>query len=587
MAAPMILIEAQPRRAADGVAETVRLAGGGGALPYHYGGLHYRAGIEPLPTVVASLNYDGEIVGGGVTEAMTISFAPNSQAVIDNLSRFFWGDAAVTVRVGPEGALPPVLTSGKVLDVATAEGKMAIALADPAADLMKPLTAARYAGTGDLEGPADWEDKYKRRLFGQVWNVEAEPIDPANNIYCLSDPTRPLHAISAVRDRGVPVELSVVAWAGSVADTLATLRAALVPDGQAVICPSIACIKFWTEPTALHADALGEVGVGYVETAAEIAQRLVEALEGPAFVAGTVAAAAALRPAPIGWVVSDDSTTVAAMLDQFLADNSLMWLLEAGEIVLRPWSWDAPVASAVSEDVARKKSFAPIATRRLGYRRNESPMARGDLAAIVLAQEVAYLDGTLAQDVQPAEAGATQGAPSGTPVGAISADDVASTINAGGGVAEGQVNTGAIVDNAVTETNFQVLDLFGAEVGVENPSLWTDFAYSGVTLSTSFATPADATDTAAMMWVTVVGVRTGGDNDRVSLRVRRSDGTILLPAEHSYLLFESGGNQAITLPFFDPDPVAGVANSYTVQLRNVVGRPSWERGIIVPVRLSK
>lgn len=453
MVAPLILVEVQPRRASDGIAEPVRLAGGGGARPYHYANMHWRAGIETLPTVIASLNYDGEIVGGGVTEAMTISFAPGSQALTDDLLRFYWGDAPVTVRVGPEGALPPVLTSGKVLDVATADGKMAIALADPAADLMKPMPAARYAGTGDLEGPTDWADKIKRRLLGRVWNIEAEPIDAANNIYCLSDPTRPLHAIVAVRDRGVPVTITVLAWQGNVASTLAALRAAMVTDGEAIVCPSIACIKFWTEPSALHADVQGEVGAAYVETAAEIATRLVEALGGPAFVAGTVAQAVALRPAAIGWVVSDETTTVAAMLDQIMADNSLMWLLEAGQIVLRPWAWGAPVASAVSEEVARKKNFAPVTTRRLGYRRNESPMARGDLAAIVLASDVTYADGTVVADVQPAEAGATAGAPAGTMIDTIPAEDVAATIAPGGGVADDQVQTSSMVAGSVTAAN--------------------------------------------------------------------------------------------------------------------------------------
>lgn len=589
MAGPLILIEAQPRRVADGVAETVRLAGGGGALPYHYAGAHWRAGIEALPTIIASLDYDGEIVGGGVPQAMTINFAPNGQSGVSALSGYYWGDAAITVRVGPEGALPPVIAQGKVTETASSEGKMAIALADPAADLKKPLLTDRYAGTGGLEGPVEWEGLLKRRVWGRVWNLAAEPIDAANNVYCLADPTRPLLAISAVRDRGAPAAaLTFVDWAGTAADTLAALQASVAPAGGGVVCPSIACIKWWTEPSGdLHADVLGEVGAGYVETTAQIAQRLVEALDGPAFVAGTVVAADIARPAPVGWIAKDESTTVAAMLDELMANVSLMWLLApTGEIVIRPWAWGASVATARSEDVSRIKQLPPVTTRRLGYRRNESRMARGDLAAIVLANEVAYLDGTAAQDLQPAEAGATLGAPSGTPVGSITADDVDTTIAAGGGVAPEQVNTAAIVDNAVTETNFNILELSGAEVGIEDDSVWSDFAYLGVTLSTTFTTPADAADTAAMMWVTVVGIRTGGDNDRVSLRVRRGDGTVLLPAEHGYLLFESGGNQAYTLPFFDADPAIGT-NSYTVQLRNVVGRPSWERGIIIPVRLSK
>lgn len=406
MAATMILVEAQPRRIADGVAQAVRLAGGGGARPYHYGGQHYRAGIEALPTVIGSLNYDGEIVGGGVTEALTINWAPAGHAGIDALTPYLWMDAAITVRVGPEGALPPILSQGKVTDVATAEGKLAIAMADPAADLMKPLPASYYAGTGDLEGPADWEKKIKSRLWGRIFNREAEPLDKAYNIYCLSDPTRPLQDILEVRESGAPVTITVLAWQGSAADTLAALRAIAVPDGEAIVCPSISCIKFWNQPAVLHADLLGEVGTGYVETAPEIAERLVQALGGPAFAAGAVAAAKALRPAAVGWVVDDETTTVAAMLDEMLAYVSLMWMPEpTGEIIMRAWSWGASVASAVSQDVARKKSFAPVTTRKLGYRRNESVMARGDLAAIVLATDLSYLDGTPIEDLKPAEGG--------------------------------------------------------------------------------------------------------------------------------------------------------------------------------------
>lgn len=588
--APLILMEIAPRRPADGVAVPLRLAGGGGARPYHHGGEHWRAGIEALPAIIASLNYEDEIVGGGVAEAMTVNFTPATQASVAELAGLFWPDAPVTVRVGPEGgALPPVVAQGKALEIAVADGKLSIALADPAADIMKIFPLSRYAGTGGLEGPADWLDKLKRRVWGRVWNLPAEPLDAANNIYCLADPTQSLEAIDAVRDRGSPAaELTFLASAGTAEDTLAALQAAVAPAGGGVVCPSIACIKWWTEPSGdLNADVRGESGAGYVETTAEIAERLVQALGGPAFGAGVVATAAALRPAPVGWVAKDETTTVAAMLDELMANVSLLWLLSpTGEIDIRPWSWGAPVASAVSQDVARTKVIRPVTSRKLGYRRNEGKMARGDLAAIVLAAEVAYLDGTPAQDLQPAEAGATSGAPAGTVVGDITADDVSSTIAAGGGVADNQVDTAAILDNAVTESNFALLDLFGASVGTDDDGVWRDFAYMGVALQTTFTRPEAATDSTAVFLVTVVGARTGGDNDRVSLRMLRADGTVLLPSEHSYLLFEGGGNTAYTIPFFDAAPLDGT-NSYTVQSKNVVGHPTWERGIVIPIRLSK
>lgn len=45
---------------------------------------------------------------------------------------------------------------------------------------------------------------------------------------------------------------------------------------------------------------------------------------------------------------------------------------------------------------------------------------------------------------------ATVGAPTGTPVGSITAGDVSNTINSGGGVANNKVTTGAVVANAIT-----------------------------------------------------------------------------------------------------------------------------------------
>ena len=66
------------------------------------------------------------------------------------------------------------------------------------------------------------------------------------------------------------------------------------------------------------------------------------------------------------------------------------------------------------------------------------------------ASSVKYADGTTIETLKPAEGGATNGAPTGSPVGDIDAGDVSSTINLGGGVADNQVGTGAIIANAVS-----------------------------------------------------------------------------------------------------------------------------------------
>lgn len=392
MAAPVILVEAQPRRPADGVAVTVRLAGGGARRAYHYLGQHWRGTVTALPTIITALDFPGGDLGtGGVPSAAEFEWAPGSGDSFDELAGYMWVDAPITLRLGAEGVDPPVLLSGKVLTATAADGRMKIALADPAAALRKPPTATRFAGTGGAEGPAAWDGQLRRRVFGRVWNQRGDPIDKANNIYCFADPARPIQAFDALRDMGADAAaIDVLAWQGSLAATFAALQAAVAPAGGGVACPSIACVKWWTTPAGdLTADLKGEVGGGYVETAAEIAGALVASIAGPVFAAGTVAAAKLLRPAPVGWTINDDSTTVAAMLDELLGDSSLLWVLDTtGEIVIREWAWGAPVATARSHGVTRQRAFAPVATRKLGYRRNELPMSRGDLAAIVLTDRV-------------------------------------------------------------------------------------------------------------------------------------------------------------------------------------------------------
>lgn len=398
MAALLYLVEAQPRQASDGAARTVRLAGGGAAYPYFYAGEHWTAGIAGAPTIITSLSFDGTDLGtGGVPQAAEIVWGTTNRADLADLAGLVWADAPISIRIGAEGGLPPIALSGKVL-TATVEdnGRLKIAMADPAADLKKPLLTARWGGTGGLDGPADWAGTIKRRIWGRVFNVSGEPLDAVHNIYAFADPLRHLQAITAVRDKGASGSLTTLAWAGTAEATFASLQAAAVPAGGGIVCPSLACVRWWTQPAGdLTADIEGETEGGYVETAAGIASRLVAAVAGPAFAAGTIASADADRPAPVGWIAADESTTVSAMLDQLLGSVSIVWVLNAeGQIELRRWAWGASALSVQSHAVTRSASYRPVSARRLGYRRNEHKMARGSLAAVVLVSDVAFEDGS-------------------------------------------------------------------------------------------------------------------------------------------------------------------------------------------------
>lgn len=433
MAAPLILVEAQPRRASDGSTVIIRLAGGGGSLPYFYDGEHWRAGIVQLPTVITAIDFGGqngeagEFGAGGVPQALELEWAPSDMALFSEVSGHYWTDAPVTIYIGPEtGAMPPVALSGKVLSGNTSGGVLTLAMSDPVADLKKPLLTERYGGTGDLDGPADWEGKIKRRLWGRLWNVALDPLDPAYNIFCASDPLRRIGAFLSVRDRGATAAALVpFDWQGSAIATLNALRAADAPRGGGFICPAISAVKWWTKPGDLTADLHGEVGTGYVETTAEIVERIIQAGAGLPFAPGTVAAATAARPAAVGWVADNDTTTQAAMIEELLGNSSLLWLLDGqGRIVLREWSWGAPVAAGRSYDVRRIRTLKPVGTRTIGYRRNEHVVQRSALAGIVLAEDTLFEDGSTVEELKPAEPDATKGAPPGTPVGDRPAEDV-------------------------------------------------------------------------------------------------------------------------------------------------------------------
>jgi len=81
----------------------------------------------------------------------------------------------------------------------------------------------------------------------------------------------------------------------------------------------------WTQPAGeLTADVRGEIGTGYVERTAQIVERIVQAGPNTPFAAGTVAAASALRTAPVGWVARMKPPRSPPMIEELLGHSSLL-----------------------------------------------------------------------------------------------------------------------------------------------------------------------------------------------------------------------------------------------------------------------
>lgn len=391
----VLLATLRPRRVSDGAVQTLRWAAGGAAHPYYYRSEHWEAGLAQLPAIVATLGFGdgGRWAAGAVASAVTLRFRPPTAARLAALAALWWPNAAVTVELGGDGtagADAVVILEARATAARVEDGALIVSLADPAADLSRPALDGRFAGTGGVEGPAEVKGRIKRRSFGRCWNVEGRLLDAATSIYELSDPARPLQAIDAVRDRGNPAPaLATVAWAGSVAATFAALQGAAAPAGGAAIAPSIGCVKWWTTPTLLTADVRGEIGPGYTETAAGIASALIASRAGPAFTAGTVTAAEALRPAPAGLHLADEGETLAGALDRLLGGVSLFWLLDpAGTIRIGEWTFGAPTATIPIASAARTRAYAPVRRVRLGWTRNERVMNRGEIAGALLVADV-------------------------------------------------------------------------------------------------------------------------------------------------------------------------------------------------------
>lgn len=398
MAGKVWLLTASPREAATGNVVTVRLAGGGTRGFNSFGSADWKAGLARPPVVSQRLGFDdGEFGAGAVVQALELSWG-GRDADAKALADLYWRDQSFTLHTGPDGGSDGEMAqalAGRIADVATSAGKLTLKMADPAVDLAKPVLAATavFAGSGGIEGDAEIKGQAKWRAWGQRYNVGCRSLLKANNIHVITDPAFGLQAIDQVYDRGNAAgSLTTVAWAGSIAATLAALIAQAVPDGGAAIAPSIACFKWWwANPGKLTCDIRGEIGSGYIDRPADIAARLIGlATGGPSVDATMLTAARAAVDYEAGWIVKDPGATIASEIQELLSGVGLWWgLSAAGVVEIGQWAWTAPASSLAAARVDRVTTFRPVSAVSLGWKPNDTVMARGDIAAVVLYSELA------------------------------------------------------------------------------------------------------------------------------------------------------------------------------------------------------
>ncbi len=380
-----------PRLLTTGATVDLFIAGGGDRAPYRYGAQDYKAGIANLPRFRARLDWRDEGWTGGVVPASgEFQWGPSMPAdYLAFASNYSWKDAAILVEVGDEtdaGAAPASWTTvlnGMIAGISAEDGLISFTIADLTASLDKPIIAARFAGTGGIEGPAEAAERTKRRSWGTVYNVEARIVDKVNSIYEFGDPAYQATSVSAVKDMGRAASPAptTVTWQGSVAATFTALQGAAAVAGSGVVAPSIQMVKWWTTPVGpLTVDFIGEGGD---QSAPRIATTMLGSVA-PTIVwtTGERDAAHTLRPDAAGIHIGDDRESLAQALDRLLQGVSMVWVLDAsGTVKLRPVTLSGPVETLTSQQVSRVKVFPHKKTRRLGYKRNHRQHGDGEIAA--------------------------------------------------------------------------------------------------------------------------------------------------------------------------------------------------------------
>lgn len=402
-----ILIEATPANPITGATVNVALAGKGEKPYTHRSRNDWRAGVVGLPRFRARIEWGEDGFGGGaLPETAIIEWRPAQPSALAAVANLLWNKAAIEVYVGDDATGSfPLIIRGEVEKQEVRSGSLLLTIRDNSRKLDDPLAPDTFAGTGGVEGDDVAAERIRRRTWGKCSNIEALPFATADLIYELGDLTKPLSAIDDVRDIGRSASsLTTVAWQGTVASTLTALKAASAPDGGGVRAPSIACVKWWTQPVGpLTADVRGEVGSGYVDTIGTIAERI-------AAVAGVTvnnpSDANGWRTGSVGIHIDNPNESAAQALDRLLRGASLVWNADTdGDVTLAQISFASPVETVAAIRISRNVSLPPLKKRQVGYKRNHRIHSDSEIAGVLLDKVDGIEDGA---DISTAVVGPAQ-----------------------------------------------------------------------------------------------------------------------------------------------------------------------------------
>lgn len=324
----------------------------------------------------------------------------NADGAMDSfIDNFDIGGRAVTVLFGRRDyqyeEFTPVF-SGAGVSWARDFGHLTITVRDTGYRLEGPLQPDIYDGTGGADGTADLANKPKPVCMGIVRGIQPQMIDPANLIYQIH--SRAIAGVDAVYDRRVALT------AGSDCADYATLAASVPSAGYFNTCLAQGLIKLGAVAAGIvTADARGDAHGGYVETTAEIMQRLLQDFGG--VTTDYVDSQAfsdfkTLVPGAIGWFQGSDRVISTADALSELAAHCAAWWGTSPDGRFTVGRIDAPSTDAVTDDFQEYDIIdiritnplvdtdPPRWRQRVGYCRNWTVMRPSDIAASVSQEDV-------------------------------------------------------------------------------------------------------------------------------------------------------------------------------------------------------
>jgi hypothetical protein len=461
------LIECQPRLP-DGTVMTLRLVDRSPRAAA-YLGAQWLPHVVELPAFETAVGFDGDRFGAAPAPqigALAFALAPEIRAA----AGWVWRDAPVTIRQAdwpidgsnPADAAFAITFTATASQISVDDGVARVELIDRGQALRVPAAPMRFGASGIalLDAAAAARDRQSGTVvpvaFGRVLNLPGLLVDRVNNIWLF-----------AAQAPGGPAATSVEAiYEGGLAFTpgtaranLAALQASAPAAGTADWCLNAAGLLLARLPdrpvypitcdATFGSAALGDVFAGI------IGGRL------PIW-AGEPAALDALGLGECGLYIADE-TSVAAALDQLLAGLGLIWKVRSDGLVRAfRLQWDTPVLRAASHQrhaPRRLRTILPAGRRQLGYATNNRVHGDGEIARILLADSLAYADGTLIEALKPAQPGADVTAAN---TAAAIADQAWAATNGAQEVVDNRlVPVGA---NAVTNSDF-TRELYGFRAG--------------------------------------------------------------------------------------------------------------------------